>query len=195
MSNYEIEEFIIQHGGKDIERVCKECVNSLRSYLKRRGIRIVDIEDVVQDVMLRLITRIKEGKLTLDCSFYTFLYKCCLLRSMEIWRWQGRIMDAEFGYALSSQVEDFANKLIENEERILRKKKLLALLNQIGPKREKMLLLISNGATKAELQSKLGFRNPQAVADYKKNCRKKIMEYTSEFRASQGFCDEILDIY
>lgn len=56
MDKDEIEEFIKSHGGTSAEDVCVKCAGDLREYLNRQKIRFVEVEDVIQDVMLILVS-------------------------------------------------------------------------------------------------------------------------------------------
>ncbi|MDX9928270.1 MAG: hypothetical protein RBS37_00280 [Bacteroidales bacterium] len=195
MVSGEIEEFISRHGGKSIECVYNECVASLRKYLKRKNISFLEIEDVVNDVMLHLTIRISEKNLTLTCSFTTFLHSCCKMRIHEICRWRKKVKEAEIEYLLHSSEGECPDKLIEYEEKMLKRKELQSTLRKLGPKRREMFMLICKGNTGNRLQSRMGFINKQSMADFKRNCKIKIKEHSNNFKNSQGFCDEILGLY
>lgn len=194
MDKDEIEEFIKSHGGTSAEDVCVKCAGDLREYLNRQKIRFVEVEDVIQDVMLILVLRIRRGTLILKCSFTHFLFRCCRRRIYEICRWKDRINEADSVFHMTFNQEENPDKLEEEEERIILRKRAQSTMHMLGERFNEMIELTSKGVTGERLRSKLGFKNAQAERDYRKNCKIKVRNFTNNFKDSQGFCDEILGL-
>lgn len=195
MKEDEVEEFIKSHGGKSVEAVCSYCANSLRKKLKKRNIVFVEIEDVVHDAMILLITRIQDGTLDLKCSFSTYLYGSCTHVISYICRLNERKDESEKAYAQHSHNEKYLEILIEEEERLQLMKEALAIKHKLGPRFEKLLRLTAKGVCGKKLRTKMGFKNLQEEKEYKLECGKIIRSNTSKGIKTRDLFHELLRLY
>jgi RNA polymerase sigma factor (sigma-70 family) len=131
-----------------------------------------DANDMFQEAFLILFRKLNaEGdKLDLSCSFSTYFFSIC----KHLW-FQELRSRAKYH---SKGIEEFCNRLTsdsydENED--LKFKIYLRQLNRLESKCRELLLLHCKKKSLIEIKQIMGFKNAQAVADKKKNCRKKLI--------------------
>ena len=170
-SNEEILKGFINNNQTIIRKIYKTQFNIILSWIKKNNGTSADTYDIMQEAFLIILRKLKNDSIHLNCSFSTYLFSIC----KHLWFQELRHRSRE----LTLEISDF-NDFIETtsdmefEERKL--KIYLTQLNKLEAKCQQLLMLFCEKKTFLEIMRVMGFKNLQAVADKKKNCRKKLIQ-------------------
>lgn len=157
----------------------------IAGWIKKNSGNEDDANDVFQESLLILYRKIEYEGISLECNFKTYIFSICKhLWFQELRRRSkqriGIVEDAEY----ICLEEDF-----KREERIYKIYK--NCLNKLETISRKVLLLSSQGKSNSEIRNQLGFTNNQAVADKKKNSKKKLIKELLDNKEYRQLINEI----
>jgi RNA polymerase sigma-70 factor (ECF subfamily) len=154
------------------EIVKKYCpIVSLR-VRKSLGTHIPDWEDVVNEIMVNTLEKIKSGKFRGDSSIGTFIYTITSRRIVDFIRKKNKVLQ----YAPEPSSFPAPNKNIESKER---SKFIAKYLKNLQPKyREIIYLYYYKELTRQEVAKKIGIppRRVSERANYARKLLKKMMK-------------------
>jgi len=155
----------------------KEIVKKYRPIVSLRvrkslGTHIPDWEDVVNEIMVNTLEKIKSGKFRGDSSIGTFIYTITSRRIVDFIRKKNKVLQ----YAPEPSSFPAPNKNIENKER---SKFVAKHLENLQPKyREIIYLYYYKELTRQEVAKKIGIppRRVSERANYARKLLKKMMK-------------------
>lgn len=155
----------------------KEIVKKYRPIVSFRvrkslGTHIPDWEDVVNEIMVNTLEKIKSGKFRGDSSIGTFIYTITSRRIVDFIRKKNKVLQ----YAPEPSSFPAPNKNIENKER---SKFVAKYLENLQPKyREIIYLYYYKELTRQEVAEKIGIppRRVSERANYARKLLKKMMK-------------------
>jgi len=155
----------------------KEIVKKYRPIVSFRvrkslGSHIPDWEDVVNEIMVNTLEKIKSGKFRGDSSISTFIYTITSRRIVDFIRKKNKVLQ----YAPEPSSFPAPNKNIENKER---SKFVAKYLENLQPKyREIIYLYYYKELTRQEIAKKIGIppRRVSERANYARKLLKKMMK-------------------
>ena len=155
----------------------KEIVKKYRPIVSLRvrkslGTHIPDWEDVVNEIMVNTLEKIKSGKFRGDSSIGTFIYTITSRRIVDFIRKKNKVLQ----YAPEPSSFPAPNKNIENKER---SKFVAKYLENLQPKyREIIYLYYYKELTRQEVAEKIGIppRRVSERANYARKLLKKMMK-------------------
>lgn len=155
----------------------KEIVKKYRPIVSFRvrkslGTHIPDWEDVVNEIMVNTLEKIKSGKFRGDSSIGTFIYTITSRRIVDFIRKKNKVLQ----YAPEPSSFPAPNKNIENKER---SKFVAKYLENLQPKyREIIYLYYYKELTRQEVAKKIGIppRRVSERANYARKLLKKMMK-------------------
>jgi len=155
----------------------KEIVKKYRPIVSLRvrkslGTHIPDWEDVVNEIMVNTLEKIKSGKFRGDSSIGTFIYTITSRRIVDFIRKKNKVLQ----YAPEPSSFPAPNKNIENKER---SKFVAKYLKNLQPKyREIIYLYYYKELTRQEVAKKIGIppRRVSERANYARKLLKKMMK-------------------
>lgn len=161
------------------------------NWIKKNNGTVDDTEDILQEAFLIIIRKLKTEGLNLNCNFSTYFFSICKHLWFQELRNRSRVKLKEM-----QEFYWLANEVLEYDE--LEEKKLKLFLKQINLLEEKcrqLLLLYCKKKSISEIMKLMGFKNEQAVADKKKNCRKKLIKNLLNCKEYKELQNEILITY
>jgi RNA polymerase sigma factor (sigma-70 family) len=147
-----------------------------------------DSKDVFHDALLIIIDKIHDENFCLDCEFSTYLIAVCKHRWFHELRKKSRMV-------LSDKIVD---NLIDIPYDPIEDKKYqiyLSLIAKLDTRSKELIKLILAKKTLKEIAAIMKFKNPQAVADKKKNCIKKLINELIENKDYKELIDELSDLH
>ncbi|MCD4696296.1 MAG: sigma-70 family RNA polymerase sigma factor [Bacteroidales bacterium] len=140
--------------------------------MKNNG-SVEDAEDIYQDAILVIYQKVREEKLTLTCSFKTYLYSVCRLlwlKQLEKRRINNRTAE-EAGLFIEIQEDIFS--IYEKNERY---KLYLDHFKKLSFSCQKVLELFLAKIPLKEIARILGFKSDQYVKKRKFQCKEKLIQ-------------------
>ena len=183
-TNSELIDGLIRNDPKVIKNIYSSQFPIILNWIRKNSGNSDDANDVFQEALLIVLRKLKTDCLTLDCSFSTYLFSIC----KHLWFQEIRTR-ARFQVNLNGEFNEIADCCHEKELEEARFRIFLRNLNLLEAKCIQLLLLYCKEKTLSEIKSRMGFRNTQAVADKKKNCRKALIKYLlncKEYRELDG---------
>jgi RNA polymerase sigma factor (sigma-70 family) len=141
-----------------------------------------DAEDVFHDFLLCVILKLDSQALNLTCDFSTYFISICRNKWLQILYKRKRLMPLTTEN-LQKPMSDWDElSEMEDAEYIEDQKyhAFIEALNELDPRSQAVMEASLNGKSNEEIAQDMGFINPQAVADKKKNCKKKLIRIISE---------------
>jgi RNA polymerase sigma factor (sigma-70 family) len=172
LSDEKILEGIVKKDRKIINYVCSKFKPQISGWIKKNSGTPYDSDDIFQQAFLILFRKINiEGeKLKLSCNLSTYFFSVC----KHLW-FQELRKRLRFH---SKDIEAFRDLLISDSDDDIddiKFKIFVKQLKELDPRCRRLLLLCCKSKSLTEIKKTMGFKNNQAVADKKKNCRKKII--------------------
>jgi RNA polymerase sigma factor (sigma-70 family) len=169
-NNKEIIDGLICNDRKIINNLYKTQYPIILGWIKKNSGSADDTDDIFHEAFLIVIRKIRAKRLFLNCSFSTYLFSICKHLWFQELRNRSRVQPTE--------INDFNEPIDSDSNDELEEKKLQIYLTQLKlleAKCRQLLLLYCKKKSLPEIMQIMGFRNTQAVADKKKNCRKKLL--------------------
>lgn len=170
-SNDEIIDGIIRNDQRIIEIIYKTQYPIVYGWIRKNKGTSEDTDDLFHEAFIIILRKIKAEGLYLNCSFSTYLFSICKHLWFQELRKKSRMLPIE-ALELNNPIENDSYDNLEDE-------KLQIFLNQLDlldVKCRQLLLLYCKRNSLNEIMKLMGFKNAQAVADKKKNCRKKLIK-------------------
>lgn len=175
---------LIRNDPKVIKNIYSTQLPGILNWVRKNSGSYDDANDIFQEGLLIVLRKLKTDYLTLDCSFSTYLFSIC----KHLWFQEIR-RKARFQVKLNGEFNEIADCCHEKELEEARFRIFFRNLNLLEARCIELLLLYCKKKTLSEIKSRMGFRNTQAVADKKKNCRKTLIKYLlncKEYRELNG---------
>lgn len=189
LSNEEILDGLIHRRSNIIRQIYIDCYPGITKWIVQNSGSENDVDDIFQESMLIIYRKLTSEGIKLKCHFNTYLFSICKhLWYQELRRRDRQINDNDIG----NEQADFENEFL-NEEKLY--KIFMKLVCKLETKARKVLLLASEGKSNSEIREILEFKNNQAVADKKKNSKKKLIEMLLDNTEYRKFIDEIFINY
>jgi RNA polymerase sigma factor (sigma-70 family) len=189
-TNKEILDGLIRDDEAIVKNIYRKLHPMISSWIKKNNGSSDDTKDILQEAFLILICKIKDEGITLECSFYTYLFSICKHLWFEELRNRSKVQ--------TNDLQNFVNLSDEIPDDDLEEKKLniyLYQLNRLESKCRTLLLLYCKKKPLFEIMQIMGFKNPQAVADKKKNCRKRLIQNLLRSKEYKELQSEVLVNY
>jgi len=185
-SNEDIINGLINNNQDIIKKTYRAQLNIINNWIKKNNGCYEDAVDILQEAFIIVLNKIKTEGLKLECSFSTYIFSICKHLWFHELRHRSRYIQKETAdfHIITDIVDDS-----EFEQR-----KMYIYMDQIsklGIKCRDLLLLYCQNKSLTEIMNILGFKNQQAVADKKKNCRKKLIENLLNCKEYKELQDEI----
>ena len=169
-SNNEIIEGLMQNDSRIVNEIYRTQYPIIRAWVRKNNGSIIDTDDIFHEAFLIIFRKLKSEKLLLTCSFSTYLFSICKHLWFKELRRRARIQVCEIDDFKELVDLDTYNEIEERKFQIFLKN-----VNLLGEKCKQLFLLYSNKRSLPEIMKMMGFKNTQAVADKKKNCRKILL--------------------
>jgi len=186
-TNSEIIEGFVHNKPEIVKYVYKTQFPIINAWVNRNKGSIHDTEDIIQEAFLILIRKLKTEKILLNCSLSTFLFSICKHLWFQELRHKTKIQLHDMGDFSELTEDEAQTELKERKFRIFLKN--VRLLEE---KCRKLFLLYSEKKSLPEIMRIMGFKNTQAVADKKKNCRKILIKKLINSKEYKELESEIL---
>ena len=145
---------------------------ALEDFLKGKGAKQEEVEDVFQEGIISMVLNIQEGRFKGKSSLKTYLYAI----SKQILFKKQQKKQPVLGIPLEFKEEDpemQGDLLLLSQEQQL---KLDKLLGQLSPKCRTALRMWAMHYSMKEIAKELGFQDEQVARNHKSRCLKKIQQ-------------------
>lgn len=170
-SNEQIIDGFIQNDRTIIKYLYESQYPVIHGWIKKNSGNEYDANDIFHETFLIILRKLKKEKLTINCCFTTYFFSISKHLWLQELRKRSRIH--------TKDIQEFNEISIEESDTELEEKKLdifLEQINRLETKCRDLMLLHCQKKSLSEIKNLLGFINTQAVADKKKNCRKKLIQ-------------------
>jgi len=160
---------------KDVIELIYKCLfPSIKNWISLNSGTLEDAEDVFHDSLLCIITKLDSETVQLTCDFSTYFISICRkkwLQTLYKRRKMAMLANDSFQTDLSDMYELAETEEVEAEKYYA----FIEALNGLDPKSHAVMEASLNGKSNDKIAAEMGFINSQAVADKKKNCKKKLI--------------------
>jgi len=134
-----------------------------------------DAEDIFHDSLLLIIMKLDRSDLELSCDFSTYFISVCRNKWMQVL--YKRKMLSRISFEDNIELFEDSYDRLDQEELENRKYKIfINALHDLDSRSQAVMEASFNGKTNEEIADEQGFINVQAVADKKKNCKKRLIQ-------------------
>jgi len=165
-----------------IETIYKCLFPSLNHWITINSGTMADAEDVFHDSLLCIMIKLDKQAINLSCDFSTYFISICRNKWFQILYKRKRLipLTAESLQTPMADRDELSNMEDAEYFEDLKYHAFIEALNELDPKSHAVMEASLNGKSNEEIAHEMGFINPQAVADKKKNCKKKLIRIISE---------------
>jgi RNA polymerase sigma factor (sigma-70 family) len=189
LSNEEIVEGFIRNDRKVIIYIYKTHFPIITGWIKKNSGSVEDAGDIFHEGFIVILRRIKDKDLSLESSFSTYLFAICKNLWFQQLRKKSKIKSVELTDLTDPIETDTANEIEEMRLIIYLKQ-----FNLLESKCKQLLLLYRDKKSLPEIMQIMGFKNTQAVADKKKNCRKKLIDNVMKCKEyKELYCESLIN--
>lgn len=149
-----------------------------------------DAEDVFHDALLSVLIKQESDDLKLACHFYTYFTSICRHKWFQI-LYQKRKALKEGLLEIYDYSEDTQNQSEIEELENKKYRILITALKELDHFSQTVIEACLNGKTNEEIASEFGFKNVQAVADKKKNCKKRLIQILHKYVEYKEIINEV----
>jgi len=180
-----------------IEVIYKCLFPSLNHWISINSGTREDAEDVFHDSLLCLMIKLDKQVINLTCDFSTYFISICRNKWFQILYKRKRLMPLTAESLQRPMADRDEASDMEDTESIEDQKyhAFIEALNELDPKSQAVMEAAFNGKSNEEIAHEMGFINPQAVADKKKNCKKRLIRIISECPLYKNQIDEELRLH
>lgn len=149
-----------------------------------------DAEDIFHDALLSVLIKQNAKDLKLCCHFNTYFTSICRHKWFQI-LYQRRKVLKEALQEIHDYPDDSNN---QKEAEDLENKKyriFITALKELDKFSQAIIEACLNGKTNEEIASEFGFKNVQAVADKKKNCKKRLIRILHKYVEYKEILNEV----
>lgn len=170
-SNEQIIEGLV-HNDRAIIKYLYQTQNSIiQGWIKKNSGNEDDANDIIHETFLIILRKLKHEGISLNCCFSTYFFSICKHLWLQELRKRSRIQLKELNELKEISIKESDDDLEEKKLDIF-----LVQINQLEYRCRELMLLHCQKKSLSEIKNLLGFANNQAVADKKKNCRKKLIQ-------------------
>ena len=153
--------------------VYRKNFRSVKYYVEKNSGTDKDAEDVFQDAMLLLYTKIREESLDLKCSIHTYLFSIVkLLWISQLKKRDVRKTASEECDSFISDNEDVVDSIIQTE----RKSLFIKHYNELTEDCKKIIKYFLKGFSISEITKIMGFSTEQHTKNRRFRCKTSLIE-------------------
>lgn len=180
-----------------IEKIYNCLFPSLNHWISINSGTREDAEDVFHDSLLCVMIKLDTQVISLTCDFSTYFISICRNKWLQILYKRKRLISLTSESLQKPMADQDEPSDMEDPESIEDQKyqAFIEALNELDPKSQAVMEASLNGKSNEEIAHEMGFINPQAVADKKKNCKKKLIRIISECPLYKNQMNEELRIH
>ena len=169
------------------QRIVRHCNNEYKTisrWIQKNNGSDEDSKDIFNDAIVILLDKIDSGPLLLNCELSTYFFSIC----KHLWFHENRrrkrlVLNEEMDFNFPESNYDG----YEDEKYAM----MIEIMDKLDDRSKEMFRHIFNNRSYAEIAEIMNFKNPQAVADKKKNCIKKII---AEMLSNSKYRDKLNEI-
>lgn len=171
-NNDQINDGLLHNDEMIVKHLYKNDYPAISKWIKRNNGSKEDSDDIFQEALLFIIVKIREGSFSLSCNFSTYLFSI----SKHLWFQELKIRkkrvleDFNEFFDLSFEDDDY-DDTYDKMQKILRDQ-----IARLDIRSQRFLLLCIQNKSISQIMQIMGFKNAQAVADKKQNCRKILIK-------------------
>lgn len=149
-----------------------------------------DAEDIFHDALLAILIKQDAKNLILNCQFSTYFTSICMHKWLQILYQRKKVNKVSLA-EIHDCPEDYYN--IKEAECLENKKYriFITALNELDRFSKTIMEACLNGKTNEEIAIEFGFKNIQAVADKKKNCKKRLIQILHQYAEYKEILNEV----
>jgi RNA polymerase sigma factor (sigma-70 family) len=170
-SNEEIIDGLINNDRTIINTIYKTQYPIILGWIKKNSGSADDTDDIFHEAFIIVINKLRADGILLNCSFSTYLFSICKHLWFQELRKRSRVQLIDIQKYNNLEYSELNNELEERKRQIFLKQ-----ISFLETKCRQLLLLYCKRKSLPEIMHIMGFRNTQAVADKKKNCRKTLIK-------------------
>jgi RNA polymerase sigma factor (sigma-70 family) len=149
-----------------------------------------DAEDIFHDALLTILIKQDTKDLRLNCHFFTYFTSICRHKWFQILYHRRKVFKESL-----ADIHDYPEDFHETKEaEDLENKKyriFITALNEMDDFSRTIIEASLNGKTNEEIALEFGFKNIQAVADKKKNCKKRLIQILHKYVEYKEILNEV----
>lgn len=161
-----------------IESIYKHLFPRINGWINLNSGTREDAEDIFHDSLLCLIMKLDHGGMQLTCDFSTYFISVCRNKWFQV-LYKRKVRSCVALDEANETPEDVFDLMEKEEKENRRYQVFIAALHDLDLKSQAVMEASFNGKTNEEIAAEMGFMNTQAVADKKKNCKKRLIQILS----------------
>lgn len=149
-----------------------------------------DAEDIFHDALLTILIKQDAKDLILNCHFFTYFTSVCRHKWFQILYKRKKVFKESLAEIHDCPEDSYYIK----EAEYLENKKyriFITALNELDHFSKNIIEACLNGKTNEEIAIEFGFKNIQAVADKKKNCKKRLIQILQQYAEYKEILNEV----
>jgi len=183
----------------DIIRSCDKCViDSLYKKLFPQICRWItlnsgtreDAEDIFHDALLAILIKQDAKDFILECNLFTYFTSICRHKWFQILYQRRKVNKVSLTEILDCPEDSYSTKEAEDLEN-KKYRIFITALNELDRFSKTIMEACLNGKTNEEIAIEFGFKNIQAVADKKKNCKKRLIQILHQYAEYKEILNEV----
>lgn len=165
-----------------IETIYRCLFPSINHWITMNSGSLEDAEDIFHDSLLCVMTKLNAQSINLTCDFSTYFNSICRHKWHQILWKRKRFLPLTVENLQMSIDEGDGFYDMDDGESIEDQKyhAFIEALNELDPQSQAVIEASLNGKSNKEIALEMGFVNTQAVADKKKNYKKKLIRIISK---------------
>lgn len=177
-----------------IELIYKCLFPGLYGWISQNSGTREDAEDVFHDSLLSVMIKLDLKMPNLTCDFSTFFISICRHKWFQtLYKRKKMIpLKADCFPTPQTDIDDLADMEDLEDQKY---HAFTEALHELDSKSMAVMEASLNGKSNEEIAVEMGFINPQAVADKKKNCKKKLIRIISECPLYRSQLNESLRLH
>lgn len=146
--------------------------DAVEGFLKGRGAKKEEVEDVFQEGIICMVLNIQEGRFKGKSSIKTYLYAIAKQILFKKQQKKQPVLGLEFEFQ-EEELDVSGDQLLLTQEQQLELEKVLG---QLSPKCRTALRMWAMHYSMKEISQELGFSNEQVARNHKSRCLKRIQQ-------------------
>jgi RNA polymerase sigma factor (sigma-70 family) len=149
-----------------------------------------DAEDIFHDALLVILIKQDAKDLVLSCSLFTYFTAICQHKWLQILGQRKKLVKESLR-EIHDYPEDLHNTKPAEDLENKKYRMFITALNELDHFSKTIIEASLNGKTNAEIAIEFGFKNIQAVADKKKNCKKRLIQILHKYVEYKEILNEV----
>lgn len=146
---------------------------SVKYYIEKNGGVEKDAEDLFQDAMILIYSKIREGKLELKCSIHTYLFSVVKIMWLsQLRKQESRKTNIDECDSFISDNEGILEAIIKTERKAI----FLRHFEDLSADCKKIITYFLKGFSISEITNVMGFSSEQHTKNRRFRCKKSLLE-------------------